>query len=145
LVEEFLSGPEVSLFFLADGHDVLPLSPAQDYKRALDGDEGPNTGGMGAYSPLPWLVEQWGSEAAFVDEVAGRIALPTIRALEEAGTPFVGLLYCGLIITDEGVKVIEFNARFGDPETQVVLARLETPLSELLHAAATGQLERTPY
>lgn len=145
LVEEFLAGPEVSLFFLSDGHEVLPLSPAQDYKRVFDGDEGPNTGGMGAYSPLPWLTERWGSEAAFVDEVAGRIALPTVRALEAAGTPFVGLLYCGLILTDDGVKVIEFNARFGDPETQVVLARLETPLSELLYAAATGGLERTPH
>ncbi|MAT17914.1 MAG: phosphoribosylamine--glycine ligase [Leifsonia sp.] len=145
LIEEFLSGPEVSLFFLSDGHDVVPLSPAQDYKRALDGDEGPNTGGMGAYSPLPWLNDRWGSEAAFVDEVLGTIALPTVRALEAEGTPFVGLLYCGLIITEAGVKVIEFNARFGDPETQVVLPRLETPLSELLLAAATGRLGGMSY
>ncbi|QEO09146.1 phosphoribosylamine--glycine ligase [Protaetiibacter larvae] len=151
LVEEFLSGQEVSLFFLADGHDVVPLSPAQDYKRAYDGDEGPNTGGMGAYSPLPWLSARWGSEAAFVDEVLDTIALPTVRALEAEGTPFIGLLYCGLIVSDEGgpgggaVRVIEFNARFGDPETQVVLPRLRTPLSELLLAAATGSLGRLPY
>ncbi len=144
LVEEFLTGPEVSLFFLADGHDVLPLSPAQDFKRVGDGDSGPNTGGMGAYSPLPWLAERWGSEAAFVDEVRRTIALPTIRALEAEGTPFAGLLYCGLIVTDDGVRVIEFNARFGDPETQVVLPRLVTPLSGLLLAAATGGLGGMP-
>ena len=144
LVEEYLSGPEVSLFFLADGHDVLPLSPAQDFKRAHDGDEGPNTGGMGAYSPLPWLADDFGSEAAFVDEVRRTIALPTVRALEDAGTPFVGLLYCGLVLTPNGIRVIEFNARFGDPETQVVLPRLVTPLSGLLLAAATGGLAGLP-
>ncbi len=151
LVEEFLTGQEVSLFFLADGHDVVPLSPAQDYKRAYDGDQGPNTGGMGAYSPLPWLNARWGSEASFVDEVLDTVALPTVRALEAEGTPFIGLLYCGLIVSDEGapgggaVRVIEFNARFGDPETQVVLPRLKTSLSELLLAAATGGLGRLPY
>jgi len=145
LVEEFLDGQEVSLFFLADGHDVVPLTPAQDYKRVGDGDTGPNTGGMGAYSPLPWLSDRWGSEAAFVDEVLDTVALPTVRALEAEGTPFIGLLYCGLIVTERGVRVIEFNARFGDPETQVVLPRLETPLSELLFAAATGALGRMPY
>jgi phosphoribosylamine--glycine ligase len=145
LVEEFLDGQEVSLFFLADGHDVVPLTPAQDYKRVGDGDTGPNTGGMGAYSPLPWLGDRWGSEAAFVDEVLDTVALPTIRALEAEGTPFIGLLYCGLIVTEHGVRVIEFNVRFGDPETQVVLPRLETPLSELLLAAATGGLGRMPY
>ncbi|TXK18727.1 phosphoribosylamine--glycine ligase [Homoserinibacter sp. GY 40078] len=151
LVEEFLTGQEVSLFFLSDGRDVVPLSPAQDYKRAYDGDQGPNTGGMGAYSPLPWLSARWGSEAAFVDEVLDTIALPTVRTLEAEGTPFIGLLYCGLIVADEGqpgdsaVRVIEFNARFGDPETQVVLPRLTTPLSELLLAAATGGLGRLPY
>ncbi len=144
LVEEYLSGPEVSLFFLADGHDVLPLSPAQDYKRALDGDAGPNTGGMGAYSPLPWLDADFGSEAAFVDEVRRTIALPTVRALESEGTPFSGLLYCGLVLTPNGIRVIEFNARFGDPETQVVLPRLVTPLSGLLLAAATGGLAGLP-
>ncbi len=145
LIEEFLDGHEVSLFFIADGHDVVPLSPAQDYKRVGDGDVGPNTGGMGAYSPLPWLSDRWGSEAAFVDEVLDTVALPTVRTLEAEGTPFIGLLYCGLIVTAHGVRVIEFNARFGDPETQVVLPRLLTPLSELLLAAATGTLGRMPY
>lgn len=143
VVEEFLDGEEVSLFFLSDGHDVRALSPAQDYKRLADGDLGPNTGGMGAYSPLPWLADRWPSEQAFVDEVTV-VALPTVRRLEHEGTPFVGLLYCGLIVTEQGVRVIEFNARFGDPETQVVLPRLATPLSELLLAAATGQLGAVP-
>ena len=140
LVEEFLDGQEVSLFMFADGHDVLPLSPAQDYKRIFDNDKGPNTGGMGSYSPLTWLDAQFGSEAAFVDEVIDTIALPTVRQLEAEGTPFQGLLYCGLILTAKGIRVIEFNARFGDPETQVVLPRLVTPLSELLLASATGNL-----
>lgn len=134
LVEEFLAGQEVSLFLLSDGHTVVPLSPAQDYKRIGDGDTGPNTGGMGAYSPLPW------APAGFVDEVIETIAQPTVRQLAEEGTPFIGLLYCGLIVTDKGIRVIEFNARFGDPETQVVLPRLVTPLSGLLFAASTGQL-----
>ncbi len=144
VVEEFLDGPEVSLFVLSDGHHVAPLAPAQDYKRLGDGDEGPNTGGMGAYSPLPWLAERFGSEKAFVDEVVETIARPTVLELERAGTPFIGLLYCGLIVTEAGIRVIEFNARFGDPETQVVLPRLTTPLSELLHAAATGTLGQVP-
>ena len=138
LVEEFLAGQEVSLFLLSDGHTVLPLSPAQDYKRALDGDEGPNTGGMGSYSPLPWLPD------GFVDEVIETIAIPTIRQLASEHTPFIGLLYCGLILTKDGIRVIEFNARFGDPETQVVLPRLITPLAALLHAAATGELGSMP-
>jgi phosphoribosylamine--glycine ligase len=144
LIEEFLDGPEVSLFFLSDGHTVLPLSPAQDYKRLADGDLGPNTGGMGAYSPLPWLSEQFGSEKAFVDEVIETIALPTVRQLAAEGTPFIGLLYCGLILTDAGIRVIEFNARFGDPETQVVLPRLTSPLSALLLAASVGTLSEQP-
>ena len=138
LVEEFLDGQEVSLFLLSDGENVLPLEPAQDYKRALDGDAGPNTGGMGAYSPLPWLP------SGFVDEVIASVALPTVRQLASEGTPFVGLLYCGLIVTASGIRVIEFNARFGDPETQVVLPRLKTPLSALLYAAATGALGTLP-
>ena len=138
LVEEYLAGQEVSLFLLSDGHNVLPLSPAQDYKRIFDGDEGPNTGGMGAYSPLPWLPE------GFVDEVIETIAVPTIRQLASERTPFIGLLYCGLIVTSKGIRVIEFNARFGDPETQVVLPRLKTPLSTLLFAAATGELGSHP-
>jgi len=144
LIEEFLSGPEVSLFFLSDGDTVRALSPAQDFKRALNDDEGPNTGGMGAYSPLPWLDEQFGSEKAFVDEVTRDVALPVIRQLDAEGTPFIGLLYAGLILTPAGVRVIEFNARFGDPETQIVLPRLVTPLSELLFAAASGTLEDQP-
>ncbi|BDV29458.1 phosphoribosylamine--glycine ligase [Microbacterium terricola] len=141
LVEEFLAGPEVSLFFLSDGDHVLPLSPAQDFKRLGDGDSGPNTGGMGAYSPLPWLTERFGGEAEFVRQVTRDVAEPVIRQLDAEGTPFIGLLYAGLILTDAGVKVIEFNARFGDPETQVVLPRLVDPLSELLLAAASGTLE----
>jgi len=144
LIEEFLSGPEVSLFFLSDGDHVLPLSPAQDFKRLRDGDEGPNTGGMGAYSPLPWLDGPFGSEEEFVDLVTRTVAEPVIRHLDAQGTPFIGLLYAGLILTPQGVKVIEFNARFGDPETQVVLPRLVDPLSELLMAAASGHLEDLP-
>lgn len=144
LVEEFLSGPEVSLFFVSDGDTVRALSPAQDFKRAYDGDAGPNTGGMGAYSPLPWLADRFGSEEAFVAEVTRTVAEPVIRTLDAEGTPFIGLLYAGLILTDEGIKVIEFNARFGDPETQVVLARLTSPLSRLLMSAAGGHLEDEP-
>lgn len=144
LIEEFLAGPEVSLFFVSDGDTVRALSPAQDYKRAYDGDAGPNTGGMGAYSPLPWLADRFGSEAEFVAEVTRDVAEPVIRHLDAEGTPFIGLLYAGLILTESGIKVIEFNARFGDPETQVVLARLTSPLSELLMAAASGRLEYEP-
>ncbi|MFG6444420.1 phosphoribosylamine--glycine ligase [Microbacterium sp. P07] len=141
LVEEFLDGPEVSLFFLSDGDTVRALSPAQDYKRLGDGDLGPNTGGMGAYSPLPWLSERFGGEDEFVDLVTREVAEPVIRQLDAEGTPFIGLLYAGLILTDAGVRVIEFNARFGDPETQVVLPRLIDPLSQLLLATASGTLE----
>lgn len=138
LVEEFLDGQEVSLFFLSDGKTVLPLSPAQDFKRAYDNDEGPNTGGMGAYSPLPWLP------ANFIEEVERTVAQPTVDELARLGAPFIGLLYCGLIITKRGVRVIEFNARFGDPETQVVLRRLNSSLESLLHRAATGRLADGP-
>lgn len=138
LVEEFLAGPEVSLFFLSDGRNVMPLTPAQDFKRAFDNDEGPNTGGMGAYSPLPWLPE------GFIEEVERTIAQPTVDELARLGAPFVGLLYCGLIVTERGIRVIEFNARFGDPETQVVLRRLITPLGGLLNRAATGRLDDGP-
>lgn len=138
LVEEFLEGEEVSLFFLSDGKTVMPLSPAQDFKRAFNNDEGPNTGGMGAYSPLPWLPQ------GFIEEVERTVAQPTIDQLARMGEPFVGLLYCGLIVTKRGVRVIEFNARFGDPETQVVLRRLVTPLAGLLHRAATGRLADGP-
>ncbi|MEU9644548.1 phosphoribosylamine--glycine ligase [Streptomyces sp. NPDC048188] len=134
VVEEFLDGPEVSLFAVTDGENVRPLQPAQDFKRALDGDEGPNTGGMGAYSPLPW------ADPKLVDEVVQSVLQPTVDEMRRRGTPFSGLLYAGLAITSRGVRVIEFNARFGDPETQVVLARLKTPLAGLLMAAATGNL-----
>ncbi|WP_171168412.1 phosphoribosylamine--glycine ligase [Streptomyces sp. I05A-00742] len=138
VIEEFLDGPEVSLFAVTDGDTVVPLQPAQDFKRALDGDQGPNTGGMGAYSPLPW------ADPKLVDEVLETVLRPTVDELRRRGTPFSGLLYAGLAITSRGVRVIEFNARFGDPETQVVLARLKTPLAALLHAAATGTLASFP-
>ncbi len=135
VVEEFLDGPEVSLFCVTDGTTVAPLAPAQDFKRVGDGDAGPNTGGMGAYSPLDWIPP------GLVQEVVTRIAQPTIDEMHRRGTPFVGILYVGLALTSRGTRVIEFNARFGDPETQVVLARLRTPLGALLYAAATGGLD----
>jgi phosphoribosylamine--glycine ligase len=138
VIEEYLDGPEVSLFAVTDGETIVPLQPAQDFKRALDGDRGPNTGGMGAYSPLPW------ADPKLVDEVSRTVLQPTVDELRRRGTPFAGLLYAGLAITSRGVRVIEFNARFGDPETQVVLARLRTPLAGLLRAAATGQLAAFP-
>jgi phosphoribosylamine--glycine ligase len=144
LLEQFLAGREASLFFVTDGRRAVPLSPAQDYKRLLDGDDGPNTGGMGAYSPLPWLTAAFGSEQEFVDHVRTTVAEPVLARLAAEGTPFVGLLYCGLVIDGRDVRVIEFNARFGDPETQVVLPRLATPLSELLLAAARGTLDAVP-
>jgi len=134
VVEEFLDGPEVSLFCLTDGVAVVPLQPAQDFKRVGDGDAGPNTGGMGAYSPLPW------APSALADEVVKTIAQPTIDAMAARGTPFSGLLYVGLALTSAGPKVVEFNARFGDPETQVVLPLLSSSLAEALHASATGRL-----
>ncbi|MGN6405605.1 phosphoribosylamine--glycine ligase [Sinomonas sp.] len=135
VIEEFLDGPEVSLFVLSDGQMVVPLSPAQDFKRIFDNDEGPNTGGMGAYTPLDWAPE------GLVDEVVRRVAQPTIDEMAKRGTPFVGVLYCGLALTSRGTRVIEFNARFGDPETQAVLARLKTPLGGILLAAAKGHLD----
>ncbi|GAA0624838.1 phosphoribosylamine--glycine ligase [Streptomyces crystallinus] len=138
VIEEFLDGPEVSLFAITDGVTVLPLQPAQDFKRALDGDEGPNTGGMGAYSPLPW------ADPKLVDEVMASVLQPTVDELRRRGTPFSGLLYAGLAITSRGVRVIEFNARFGDPETQVVLARLKTPLAGVLLHSANGTLDAQP-
>ncbi|MGH3311907.1 MAG: phosphoribosylamine--glycine ligase [Streptomyces sp.] len=138
VIEEFLDGPEVSLFAVTDGETVVPLQPAQDFKRAYDGDEGPNTGGMGAYSPLPW------ADPELVREIERTVLRPTVDELRRRGTPFSGLLYAGLAITSRGVRVIEFNARFGDPETQAVLARLRTPAAGLLHAAATGRLAAFP-
>ena len=135
VIEEFLDGPEVSLFGISYGTTVIPLQPAQDFKRVGDNDEGPNTGGMGAYSPLPWLEE------SVVDEVTERVLQPMLDAMNRRGTPFVGVLYAGLAMTTRGIRVIEFNARFGDPEAQVVLSRLVTPLGGFLYAAATGQLD----
>ncbi len=136
VIEEFLDGPEVSLFAICDGSTVLPFQPAQDSKRLLDGDEGPNTGGMGAYTPLPWAPD------GFVDEVVARVIQPAIDELSRRATPFVGLLYAGLALTSRGVQVVEFNARFGDPETQPLLELLESPLGVVLHAAAQGRLHQ---
>jgi phosphoribosylamine--glycine ligase len=138
LVEEYLDGPEVSLFAVTDGRTVVPLLPAQDAKRRDDGDAGPNTGGMGAYAPLPW------APAGLVDEVLATVLQPTVDEMARRGEPFAGLLYAGLALTSRGVRVVEFNARFGDPETQVVLPLLETPLGGLLLAAATGRLAEHP-
>ncbi|UOY00825.1 phosphoribosylamine--glycine ligase [Blastococcus sp. PRF04-17] len=138
LVEEYLDGPEVSLFAVTDGTTVVPLVPAQDFKRRDDGDRGPNTGGMGAYAPLPW------APPGLVDEVLATVLQPTVDEMARRGETFSGLLYAGLALTSRGVRVVEFNARFGDPETQVVLPLLETPLAGLLHAAATGTLAQHP-
>ncbi|MCW2634365.1 MAG: phosphoribosylamine/glycine ligase [Blastococcus sp.] len=138
LVEEYLDGPEVSLFALSDGTTVVPLIPAQDSKRRDDGDAGPNTGGMGAYAPLPW------APPGLVEEVLATVLQPTVDEMARRGEHFAGLLYAGLALTSRGVRVVEFNARFGDPETQVVLPLLETPLAGLLHAAATGTLADQP-
>ncbi|MFC4066135.1 phosphoribosylamine--glycine ligase [Actinoplanes subglobosus] len=134
VIEEYLSGPEVSLFVVTDGTAAAPLMPAQDFKRLSDGDEGPNTGGMGAYAPLDW------APADLTERVLRETVEPTLAEMRRRGTPFAGLLYVGLALTPAGPKVIEFNARFGDPETQVVLELLESPLAGLLNAAATGTL-----
>jgi phosphoribosylamine--glycine ligase len=134
VIEEYLDGPEVSLFAITDGTAVVPLLPAQDFKRALDGDAGPNTGGMGAYTPLPW------APAGLVEEVTARVLQPTVDEMARRGTPFTGLLYAGLALTRRGVRVVEFNARFGDPETQPLLALLTSPLGVVLKAAADGRL-----
>lgn len=138
VIEEYLDGPEVSLFCITDGATVVPLVPAQDFKRVGDGDAGPNTGGMGAYSPLPWAPE------SLVDDVVRTVVQPTVNEMAGRGTPFSGLLYTGLAMTSRGMRVVEFNARFGDPETQVVLARLLTPLGAVLRAAALGHLADLP-
>ena len=138
IVEEFLDGPEVSLFALSDGTSVLPFEPAQDFKRVGDGDTGPNTGGMGAYTPLPWAPD------GLTDEVVRTVIQPTVEELRRRGTPFVGLVYAGLALTSRGLRVVEFNCRFGDPETQPLLTRLRTPLYGVLHDAATGNLAGHP-
>jgi phosphoribosylamine--glycine ligase len=136
LLEAFLDGPEASLFAVTDGHTVVPLHPARDFKRAGEGDTGPNTGGMGAYSPLADM------DAAQIDEVRRTILEPTVAELARRGTPYTGLLYAGLALTSAGPKVIEFNCRFGDPETQVVVPRLTSDLAGLLVAACDGSLDR---
>jgi len=138
VVEEFLDGPEVSLFAITDGSTVHPLQPAQDFKRIFDGDEGPNTGGMGAYTPLPWAPD------GLVEEVLEQVLQPTVDEMARRGTPFRGLLYAGLALTSRGIRVVEFNARFGDPETQPLMALLDSPLSPLLVGAATGTLALVP-
>jgi phosphoribosylamine--glycine ligase len=138
VIEEFLDGPEVSVFCVTDGETVVALVAAQDFKRIGDGDTGPNTGGMGAYAPLTWLP------AGFTEDVVAHVARPTIEEMRRRGTPFAGLLYIGLAVTKAGPRVVEFNARFGDPETQVVLALLESSLAGLLYAAATGELAGHP-
>jgi phosphoribosylamine--glycine ligase len=134
VIEEFLNGPEVSLFGISDGVSILAMQPAQDFKRAYDNDSGPNTGGMGAYSPLPWAPTD------IVEETYTQVLAPMIAEMNARGTPFVGLLYAGLALTDHGSRVIEFNVRFGDPETQVLIPLLKTPLASLLFKAATGGL-----
>lgn len=133
IVEEYLEGPEFSFMCVVSGRKVYPLALAQDHKRAFDGDKGPNTGGMGAYSPVPFITEEIRREAL------EKIMIPTAQALVEEGTPFLGILYGGLILTKDGPKVIEFNARFGDPETEVVLPRMESDFYSLLEAAMDGK------
>jgi phosphoribosylamine--glycine ligase len=138
VVEEFLDGPEVSLFVITDGITAVPLLPAQDFKRVGDGGTGPNTGGMGAYAPLPW------AESSLVAEIMQDVVDPTLAEMARRGTPFSGVLYCGLALTARGMRVVEFNARFGDPEIQAVLALLESPFGQVLNAAALGQLAELP-
>jgi phosphoribosylamine--glycine ligase len=138
VIEEYLDGPEVSLFAITDGTTVYPMQPAQDFKRIFDGDGGPNTGGMGAYTPLPWAPSD------LVVEVLRDVLQPTVDEMARRGTPFTGLLYAGLALTSRGVRVVEFNARFGDPETQPLLALLDSPLAPLLLGAATGTLADVP-
>jgi phosphoribosylamine--glycine ligase len=138
LIESYLDGPEVSLFCLVDGETVVPLLPAQDFKRVGDDDSGPNTGGMGAYAPLPW------APSGLVDELVAGVVAPVAVELARRATPFSGLLYAGLALTSQGPAVVEFNCRFGDPETQVVLALLRSPLARLLHATASGALAAEP-
>jgi phosphoribosylamine--glycine ligase len=134
VIEERLEGPEVSLMAFTDGHTVLPMLPAQDHKRLLDGDAGPNTGGMGAYAPAPVFTPQ------MVEQAVEQVLKPAILGLKQEGAPFVGVLYAGLMLTSSGVRVLEFNGRFGDPETQVVLPLLESDLLEIVEACVEGRL-----
>jgi phosphoribosylamine--glycine ligase len=134
VIEEFLDGPEISLFGISDGENIVAMDPAQDFKRAFNGDQGPNTGGMGAYSPLPWAPSD------IVEQTHREVLAPIVAEMAARGTPFAGLLYAGLSLTDHGLRVIEFNVRFGDPETQVLIPRLKTPLASLLYKAATRDL-----
>ena len=134
VIEELLEGPEVSLLAICDGRDALALAPARDYKRAYDGDEGPNTGGMGAFAPVPDF------DRAGIEDLVNRVHRPVVAELARRGMPFVGLLYAGLMLTAEGPKVLEFNCRFGDPETQAVLPLVDGDLLEALAAAARGEL-----
>lgn len=138
VIEEFMEGEEASFFALTDGHTVVPFGSAQDHKRVGDGDVGPNTGGMGAYSPAPVLTPLLEGEAL------ERIVVPTVRAMAEEGMPYSGVLYAGLMLTREGVKLIEYNARFGDPECQVLMLRLEDDLGELMLAVAENRLATRP-
>nr|WP_314261852.1 phosphoribosylamine--glycine ligase [uncultured Devosia sp.] len=135
VIEEFMEGEEVSLFVLCDGENILPLTTAQDHKRVFDGDQGPNTGGMGAYSPAPVMTRE------IYEEVIEKVIWPTVRGLKARGTPYQGVLYAGLMLTPDGPKLVEYNARFGDPETQVLMLRMESDLLPLLHATATGTLK----
>jgi phosphoribosylamine--glycine ligase len=134
VIEDFMDGEEVSLFVLSDGEAIVPLTTAQDHKRAFDGDKGPNTGGMGAYSPAPVMSE------ALYRQAMDEIIIPTIRGMKQRGTPYAGVLYAGLMLTETGPKLVEYNARFGDPECQVMMMRMQSDLLPLLHAAATGTL-----
>jgi phosphoribosylamine--glycine ligase len=134
VIEEFMEGEEVSLFVLTDGEAILPLTTAQDHKRAFDGDTGPNTGGMGAYSPAPVM------DRALYDQAIDEIIGPTVRGMAQRGTPYAGVLYAGLMLTEDGPKLVEYNARFGDPETQVMMMRMQSDIVPLLHAVATGTL-----
>jgi phosphoribosylamine---glycine ligase len=138
VIEELLEGEELSLFALSDGYNVVPLAPARDFKRVGDGDTGPNTGGMGSYSPVAEV------DAGMVDELVASVHRPVIAELAERGSPFVGLLYAGLMLSEDGPKVLEFNCRFGDPETQSILPRLRGDLFEALAAAAAGSLSGEP-
>jgi phosphoribosylamine--glycine ligase len=138
VIEEKLEGQEASILAIVDGGTILPLEPAQDHKAAYDGDEGPNTGGMGAYSPTPLVTQP------VMDEIIEKILIPTVHTMKKIGRPFRGVLYAGVMLTPQGPKALEYNVRFGDPEAQPVLMRLRSDLGEVLMAAATGKLAKLP-